>query len=182
MILSHIVAASANRVIGRDGSLPWHLPEDLKFFKQKTLNHAIIMGRKTFSSIKHPLPKRLNIVITRQTDFHPLGVEVFPHLKGAINYCEQEQKKSTWLWGDEVFIVGGGEIYTQSLPLVDRIYLTQIHQKFSGDTFYPPINETHFKEISRSDRNEPLPYSFITLERVTNKGFISIGSPSHAVN
>lgn len=160
MSISHIVAMSKNRVIGREGGLPWHLPEDLKFFKTKTLGHAIIMGRKTFESIGRPLPKRLNIIITRQKNFYAEACLVFPNLDQALSYCRRESAE----WGEEIFIVGGGEIFAQSLAIVDRIYMTLIHQDISGDTFYPPVDFTKFRETTRSDRNEPFPFSFITLE------------------
>ena len=123
--LSHIVAAAENDVIGREGGLPWHIPEDLKFFKDKTLGHAIIMGRKTYESVGRPLPKRLNVIVTRQKDYHPEGTAVFPSLAEAIAYCERESAT----WGEEIFIAGGGEIFEQSMDMVDKIYLTRIHQE-----------------------------------------------------
>lgn len=172
--ISHIVAAATNGVIGRDGGLPWHIPEDLKFFKEKTLGHAIIMGRKTFESIGRPLPKRLNIIVTRQKNYQPEGTLVFADLIEALAHCQKE----VLTWGNEVFIVGGGEIFTQSMELVERIYLTRIHQEIQGDTFYPQPDKTKFIETSRSDREEPLPFSFITLERLpsprSSKDYLSL--------
>ena len=161
-LISHIVAASSNRVIGREGGLPWHLSEDLKFFKQKTLHHALIMGRKTFESIGRALPQRLNVIVTRQTDFHPPGTFAFPTLGKALEFCRSQSNQ----WGQEIFIAGGGEIFTQSMSLVQRIYLTEIHQEISGDTYYPPIDKTQFKEVSRLDHSSPISFSFVTLERI----------------
>lgn len=159
--ISHIVAAAENGVIGREGGLPWHIPEDLKFFKNKTLGHALIMGRKTYESVGRPLPKRLNVIVTRQTDYHPEGTLVFASLPEAIAYCEREVAT----WGDEIFIAGGGEIFDQSMDLVDKIYLTRIHQEIPGDTFYPNPDMDKFKEVERSERQEPVPFTFLTLER-----------------
>ena len=162
MILSHIVAASENNVIGVDGGLPWDIPEDMKFFRDKTKGHAMIMGRKTFESLPKALPKRLNVVITRQQDYSPEGAVVFSNLNEAIEFCQTKTDE----WGEEVFIIGGGEIYRQSLDVVDRIYLTRIHKKIEGDTKYPELPPNRFKEVERVDRNEPVPFSFLTFEKL----------------
>ncbi|MCB0365179.1 MAG: dihydrofolate reductase [Bdellovibrionaceae bacterium] len=159
--LSHIVAAAENDVIGREGGLPWHIPEDLKFFKDKTLGHAIIMGRKTYESVGRPLPKRLNVIVTRQKDYHPEGTAVFPSLAEAIAYCERESAT----WGEEIFIAGGGEIFEQSMDMVDKIYLTRIHQEIPGDTYYPQMPLDKFEEIERNERQEPVPFTFLTFKR-----------------
>ncbi len=161
MILSHIVATSENRVIGKSGELPWHIPEDLKFFKEKTNGHILIMGRKTFESIKKPLPNRFHIVITRNSNYqydHPM-VSVVSSLKDA--YAQSD--KLTDKYGKEIFIVGGGEIYKQSLPDIHRIYLTLIHEKITGDTFYPDIDFSNYTQM-RSDRSEfPVPHTYKTF-------------------
>lgn len=164
MTLSHIVAASKNNVIGTQGDLPWSLPEDLKFFREKTQGHAMIMGRKTFESFPNqkPLPHRLNVVITRQKNYQAPGAYVCSSLEEAINYCKERQDQ----FGEEIFIIGGGEIYQQSLSLVDRVYLTRIYQEFQGDTTYPSLKDSEFKLVEQRDFHEPVDYSFLTYERI----------------
>lgn len=160
MKLAHIVAASENNVIGVNNSLPWDIPEDMKFFREKTKGRALIMGRKTFESVGHPLPKRLNVVITRQPGYtsDAENVVIVPDLESAIRYCKQVQN----IHGDEVFIIGGGEIFKQSLPIVDIIYLTRIHKKYDGDIFYPELPKSQFVEVERRERLEPVPFTFLT--------------------
>jgi len=161
-ILSHIVAAGKNGVIGSQGELPWEIPEDMKFFKEKTKNHAIIMGRKTYESVGRPLPHRLNVVVTRQKDYKAEGVYVCSTIDEAIKYCEAQTDK----YGEEIFIIGGGEIYKQSMDKVDLIYLTRIHKEFEGDAKYPDVNPIYFEEIERRDRMDaPVPFSFLTYSR-----------------
>ena len=161
MILSQIAAMAKNRVIGKDGDLPWSLPEDMKFFREKTKGHMIIMGRKTFESFPKPLPQRLHVVITRQKDYKaPEGVHVFHSIDEAVEFC----KDKTGEWGDEVFIIGGGEIYRQSLPITDYIYLTEIDQEFEGDAQFPEFDE-QFEIASREDRFEPINFSFCLYKR-----------------
>ncbi|MCB9025886.1 MAG: dihydrofolate reductase [Bdellovibrionaceae bacterium] len=162
MILSHIVAASENGTIGVEGTLPWDIPEDMKFFREKTKGKAIIMGRKTFESVGHPLPKRLNVVITRQADYKAEGAVIVSTIEEAIEVC----KKETSTYGDEVFIIGGGEIYRQSMDLVNKIYLTRIHKEYSGDAKYPTVDENVFRLIESSDRTQPIPFTFLTYERI----------------
>lgn len=143
MILSIIAAMSENRVIGKDKGLPWYLPADLQFFKSKTLGHTVIMGRKTFDSVGKPLPNRRNIVITRQSNFSVEKVETAHSIEQALALVEGEE---------EVFIAGGGEIYRQSLAIADRIYLTIVHHKLDGDTFFPPFDESEWDLIEKKDR------------------------------
>ena len=164
MIISHIVAMSENRIIGRQGGMPWHIPEDFKFFKQTTMGHAMIMGRKTWESIGRPLPGRLSIVISHSDSLLlPEGVLRFRSVADAIEYCKTMRSK----WGDECFIVGGGEIYRQTLHLTNRIYLTIIHKVIDGDTFYPELPLKEFKQIkSEAHLSAPLPFTFTTWERV----------------
>ena len=162
MLISIIVAASENGAIGKDNQLLWRLPEDLKRFKRLTLNHTMIMGRKTFESIGKPLPGRTSIVITRQQDFQPEGVIVVDSLEQAIKEAENR--------GDnETFVIGGGEIYKQALSLSDRIYLTKVHTKMEGDTFFNIPNETEWTEISQihfpSDEKHQFSFDFIDLEK-----------------
>jgi dihydrofolate reductase len=160
MKVSIVVAISENHVIGKDNKLLWHIPNDLKHFKEITTGHTIIMGRKTYDSVGKPLPKRRNIIITRQ----PItieGCEVVSSIESALALCAGH---------DEVFIVGGAEIYKQSLNLTDRIYLTIIHKEFEGDSFFPEISKVEWIEVSREDyqpdAKNPIAYSFITLEHV----------------
>jgi dihydrofolate reductase len=162
MMLTHVTAMSQNRVIGAANTLPWSLPEDLKFFRDTTKGHIMIMGRKTFDSIgAKPLPQRYHIVITRQdlVSTNPL-VKYVKTLDEAV----EAARPLTAQWGDEVFIVGGGEIYKQSMNITDRIYLTVIYKDFEGDTHYPEI-PANFELVAKSDRTEPVPFSFLTYEK-----------------
>ncbi len=161
MILSHIVAASKNGVIGKDNTLPWHIPEDLKFFRDKTKGKALIMGRKTFESVGHPLPHRLNVVVTRQEGYKPEGAHVFKSIKEAIEFCKSQKAQ----YGEEIFIIGGGEIFRETMNQVDLIYLTRIHKDFPGDITYPEVDKSQFVEVERRDRDEPVPFSFLTYSR-----------------
>lgn len=158
MKITIIAAISENRVIGKAGALPWHLPEDLRRFRRLTEGHAVVMGRKTFESIGRPLPKRRNIILSREPDFQVEGAEVFGALDEAIDElaCGGEQ---------EVFIIGGGEIYRQALPLADRIELTMLPQAVEGDTFFPPIPGELFVQTDRRSVEGAIPYSFITYQR-----------------
>jgi dihydrofolate reductase len=159
MTVSIIVAIARNHAIGKNNQLLWHLPNDLKHFKDVTTGHTVIMGRKTFDSVGKPLPKRRNIVINRQA-ISIEGCEVVNTIESALALCANEE---------EVFIVGGAEIYKQSLSLTDRIYLTIIDHDFDGDTFFPELNNEEWKETEREnfepDEKNKYSYSFITLER-----------------
>ena len=154
MTLSHIVAAAANDVIGVNNGLPWNIPEDMKFFREKTKNRALIMGRKTFESVGHPLPKRLNVVVTRDPEYRheAENVVVKPSLDAAIEYCRTQ----TAIYGEEVFIIGGGELFRESLPLVDVLYLTRIHRDYPGDVTYPKVPDDQFDVVERRDREDPV--------------------------
>jgi len=159
MIVAIIVAIGENNAIGKNNQLLWHMPNDLKHFKDVTSGRTIIMGRKTFDSVGKPLPKRRNIVVTRQDITIP-GCEVVKSIEDGLALCKGE---------DEVFIGGGAEIYKLAMHLTDRIYLTIIHKSFDADTFFPEIERKEWKEVSREDyqpdEKNLLPYSFITLER-----------------
>lgn len=159
MIISIIVAIGENYAIGKDNQLLWHMPNDLKHFKEITSGRSIIMGRKTFDSVGKPLPRRRNIVVTRQ-DLDIPGCEVVKSIDEGLSLCASE---------DEVFIGGGAEIYRQAMDRTDRIYLTIIHQVFDADTFFPEIDYEQWEEVSREnfepDEKNPLPYSFIQLNR-----------------
>lgn len=160
MIIALIVAMDEARVIGKNNALPWHLPADLKHFKQLTMGKPIIMGRKTFESIGKPLPGRTNIIITRDTQYQVDNCRVVHSLKEAFSAAEG---------ADEVMIIGGSQLFEQALPVAERIYLTEIHARFEGDTCFPELMQGEWREISRhthapDDRNH-YPYSFIVLER-----------------
>jgi len=159
MIVSIVVAISENHAIGKDNQLLWHLPKDLKHFKEITSGGTVIMGRKTYDSVGRPLPNRRNIIITRQ-QIEITGCEVVNSLQAALDLCRGTE---------EVFIVGGAEIYKQAMTLTDRIYLTIVHANIEGDTYFPEINADIWKETERADHEadekNALPFSFITLER-----------------
>ena len=166
MKVSLIVAVSQNGVIGKDNDLIWHLPKDMKFFKDTTMGHHVIMGRKNFESIPHkfrPLPNRTNIVITRQSDYKAEGSIVVNSVEEALKVAKSNKE-------NEAFIIGGGQIYKIALEknLVDRIYLTRIHCSFEGDTFFPELN-SDWIELKREDYfkddNHKYDYSFIVLEK-----------------
>jgi dihydrofolate reductase len=169
MILTHIAACAENRVIGTQGTLPWDIPEDMKFFRDSTKGHIMIMGRKTFDSFGgKPLPSRYHIVITRKpsevkfeaNDSSP--VKIVASVKEAVDLA----KTLTGQWGEEVFIIGGGEVYQQTMDVVDKIYLTKIHRDFPGDTRYPELPKAHFHLVESSPRTGEIPFTFETYLRV----------------
>jgi dihydrofolate reductase len=164
MIFSHIVACSENGVIGLQGKMPWHLKEDLKYFRDKTMGHALIMGRKTFESVGKPLPGRFSVVVSRKppdVDYGPT-VKFVTSISEAIKVCESLSND----WKDEAFIIGGGELYKQTTDIVDKVYLTLIHQNFDGDTFYPDINPDQYAiEEMQAHDDQQIPYSFIVYRR-----------------
>ncbi|MFN8790787.1 MAG: dihydrofolate reductase [Bdellovibrionales bacterium] len=147
MILSHIVATDPKGVIGKDNKLPWHLPEDLKFFKETTFGKVLIMGRKTFESIGRLLPGRFHIVITRQSLVSQNENLIYV---SSLDEALLEARRRIPAWPEEVFILGGGEIFQQTLGQVDRIYLTKIERQFPGDTFYPQVDWSQFDLVRQS--------------------------------
>lgn len=167
MKLALIVAAARNNAIGKNNTLPWHLPQDLKYFKSMTLGKPIIMGRKTYESIGRPLPGRPNIVITRQPDWTAEGVLVAANLTSAIDLAERAASE---LEGkpDEAMIIGGAEIYRCGIELAQRIYLTRIGVDIDGDAFFPELDSRCWKRVSVTpgDAASPLPYEFQLFERV----------------
>jgi len=140
--LCHIVAVDKNNCIGKGNDIPWHIPKDLQYFKEKTLGCPVVMGRKTFESIGRALPKRLNIIITRNKDYKaPEGVLVFQDLESAVERAKEETQTS------KVFIIGGGEIYKKSLSMVSKVFVTRVDLEIEeGEAFYPKLDET-FKLI-----------------------------------
>jgi dihydrofolate reductase len=148
MTLSIIVAASENNVIGKDNRLIWRLPADMKFFKEKTTGHVIITGRKNYESIPEkfrPLPDRKNIVVTHQKNYHAPGAIVVSSIENALQYVSENHK------GEEIFVIGGADIYRQILSACNRVYLTRIHHSFEGDAFFMPLNENEWKIINNED-------------------------------
>jgi dihydrofolate reductase len=160
MTLSAIVAMSQNRVIGINNTLPWRLPADLQHFKKITLHHPIIMGRNTYESIGRPLPDRENIIVSRNVNFQADGCTVFQNIQSAI------QSANT---APEIFIIGGATLYEQTLPLITKLYLTQIDEIIVGDVYFPPLVadewETASETIFLPDAKNPHHYRFITLMR-----------------
>ncbi len=143
-LISIIVAAAENNVIGRNNDLIWHLPADMKYFKDTTSGHCVIMGRKNYDSIPlkyRPLSNRTNIIVTRQKNFVAPGCIVVSSIEDAIRKAKEENDT-------EIFIIGGAQIYAQSLQLADRIYLTRVHESFKGDAFFPELNLAHYELLS----------------------------------
>jgi dihydrofolate reductase len=150
-MLSLIAAMSENRVIGRDGKLPWHLPADLRHFKNTTRGHTVIMGRRTFESLDRPLPQRTNIVITRNPDYHVDGVTVARTLDEAIDLAERHEAAADPAPAErEIFILGGEEIFRQTLSRAFRLYLTLVHATVEGDTFFPKFDPAEWRLVSES--------------------------------
>ncbi|MDM8547951.1 type 3 dihydrofolate reductase [Candidatus Venteria ishoeyi] len=141
MHLSIIAALSKNRVIGLNQQMPWHLPADLAWFKQNTLGKPIVMGRKTFESIGRPLPGRDNIVLSRDSDLLIPGCQVIHQLQALED-----------LNAPEIMIIGGGQLYAQTLPLAERLYLTEVQAEFEGDTYFPVLEDEDWQEVSRIER------------------------------
>ncbi len=145
MIVSMIAAMGKNRVIGKDNDIPWHLPDDFKYFKNTTKGHHVIMGRKNWESLPHtfqPLPGRPNLVITRQETYQAEGAQILPSLEDALKAAEENQE-------EEAFIIGGGEIYRMGLAYADRIYLTEIDGEFDGQVTFPEFDKSMWQERTR---------------------------------
>ena len=160
MKLSLIVAMATNRTIGLNNQMPWHLSADLKKFKKITMGQPIIMGRKTFESIGRPLPGRQNIIISRNPQYQQPDCLVFNDLDSALQSCASS---------DEVFVIGGATLYAATLARADRLYITEIQQAFSGDTWFPEINPGEWRVVTREDIDDDssvdFNYSFIVYER-----------------
>jgi dihydrofolate reductase len=157
--ISVIAALAKNRVIGIANRLPWKLPEDLAYFKTLTLGHAILMGRKTFESLGRPLPGRSNIVITRNTDYQAVGCLVATSISAALALCAAD---------DEVFFIGGAELYAQAIPLAHSLYLTEVDIEVSGDAWFPDYDQSAWREISREShrgqKGDALKFDFVLYE------------------
>ena len=146
-MIAHVVAIAQNNCIGKDGTLPWHLPEDLKHFKKVTTGHTVLMGRKTWESLPEkfrPLPNRKNVVVTRREGYDvPEGVDVYNSIDAALNAHA----------GEDIMIIGGGQIYAQTIDHADTLFITHVHQDVDGDAFFPEIDPTLWKETQRDDRD-----------------------------
>lgn len=166
MKLAMMWAMSRNRTIGRKNGLPWHLPEDLKYFKRVTMGKPIIMGRKTWESIGRPLPGRCNIVITRDRAYRAEGIKVVGSLEEAISLAESVALIDG---AEEAVVIGGAQIYALALPLAQRLYMTQVHAEVEGDAFFPQFDLTQWDELGRDDFSasgpNPYDYSFVVLDR-----------------
>jgi dihydrofolate reductase len=158
--LTIIAAASTNNVIGFNNKLIWNIPNDLKRFKELTLGHSVIMGRKTFESLPNPLPKRRNIIITKNKDYSRNGIEVTSNIEDAIDLCKGDSQP---------FIIGGGEIYSQTIEIVDKIELTRVYKDYQGDAFFPDIPRDKFELtnelVNYLDDDSSTKYSFLTYIR-----------------
>ena len=161
-MITIIAAAAENNALGKDNDLLWHLPDDFKRFKQLTTGHFIIMGRKTFESFPKPLPNRTHVIITRQKDYTaPEGCLVVPSLKKALETCPENE---------DIYIIGGGEIYQQSMELANCIELTRVHTTLEADTFFPKINlkdwKLIFEEFHPKDEKHLFDFTFLTYHKV----------------
>ena len=158
--LTIIAAASTNNVIGFNNKLIWNIPNDLKRFKELTLGHSVIMGRKTFESLPNPLPKRRNIIVTKNKDYSRNGIEVTSNIEDAIDLCKSDSQP---------FIIGGGEIYSQTIEIVDKIELTRVYKDYQGDAFFPDIHLDKFELtnelVNYLDDDSSTKYSFLTYIR-----------------
>jgi dihydrofolate reductase len=160
MKISLIVAMARNRTIGVNNTLPWRIPEDLRHFKALTMGHHMIMGRKTFDSIGKPLPGRTTVIVTRNAALKAEGCIVAHSLQDAVKACAGDE---------EIFVVGGAELYAQALPLATTLYLTEIHQDVEGDAHFPQFNQGEWTEVARVRHSQAEPqsleYDFVTYRR-----------------
>ena len=165
LTVSFVVAMDANRLIGADGGLPWRLPADLRFFRQLTLGHPLLMGRRTWESLpRRPLPERRNIVVTRQAGYEAPGAELASDVESALAMVP----------AGELMVIGGAAIYESLMARVDRLYVTEVEGDFSGDTWFPPFDATGWRETARRthepDEKNPHRMHFVTLDRVRGRG------------
>ncbi|MBI4945575.1 MAG: dihydrofolate reductase [Bacteroidetes bacterium] len=178
MIISLIVAVSENNVIGKNNDLPWHLPTDMKYFRDVTMGHCVIMGRKNYDSIPlkyRPLDGRTNIVVTKQKDFKAEGCIVVNSIEEALKTAAsslkgEDNRNSSLQGGGQVFIIGGADIYRQTFDIADKIYYTKIHHSFDGDAFFPKLEESKWKLTSRknmtTDEKNKYAFSYLVYEKL----------------
>jgi dihydrofolate reductase len=166
MKISLIVAMSQNRVIGRQNQMPWHLPAELKYFKQVTMGKPVVMGRNTFESIGKPLPGRANIIVTRNAEYDADGVSVVNSVQDALDLADQLNEHDA---NAEVMVIGGAQIFVETLPVADRLYLTEVHAIVDGDVFFPQFPREQWRLVSRedyaADAKNPYSYSVLVLDR-----------------
>lgn len=162
MKISAIVAASSNNAIGKNNDMPWHMPADLKHFKSITSGHHIIMGRKNYQSIGRPLPNRTNVIITSNRQFYAAGCKIVHSLEDALTIAHEARET-------EAFIIGGGSIYDLAMPVIDKIYFTEIHAQIEGDVFFPTLSEERWtcvqEEFHPADQKNPFDYTFKIFQR-----------------
>lgn len=165
MEIAMIAAVAENGVIGKDNDLVWSLPDDMKYFMNTTKGHYIILGRKNYDSLPpkyRPLPNRTNVVVTRQKELDLEGAQVVHTMKEAVEFCRKNGQ-------EKVFVIGGGQIYQQALPFTDTLYITEIHQSFDGDTYFPEIDMSEWSEVSRephgTDERHLHPFDFVIYKR-----------------
>ncbi|MBY6036733.1 dihydrofolate reductase [Fictibacillus nanhaiensis] len=160
-MISFVVAIDKNRAIGKDNDLPWYLPNDLKHFKKVTMGKPIVMGRKTYESIGKPLPGRENIVVTRDKNYIAEGTKIVHSIDEVLA-----------IDAEEICVIGGTEIFKLFLPVADRLYITEIHETFEADTFFPELDQNEWKEISRStgtvDEKNKYPHEFVVYEKINS--------------
>lgn len=165
MTLSIIAAVADNNAIGKGNDLLWHLPDDMKFFRKHTIDHHIIMGRKTFESIGggKPLPRRTSVIISRQKDYQATGCWTAPSLESALELCPDDE---------EVFIIGGGEVYAQALNYANKLYLTKVKGQFEADIFFPAVDFTQWKQVfseeHSADEKHKYAFEFCIFERISS--------------
>ncbi|MEN0649574.1 dihydrofolate reductase [Caldifermentibacillus hisashii] len=160
-MISFIVAMDRNGLIGNNNEIPWYLPDDLKRFKKITMGHPIVMGRKTFQSIGHPLPGRENIILTKNKNLSFEDCTVFHNQEDLLDYCQNKD--------GEVFIIGGADMFRIFLPFVEKLYVTKINQEFSGDVYFPELDWSHFqlvsKEKGKKDEKNPYDYEYLLYKK-----------------
>jgi dihydrofolate reductase len=168
-LVSIVVATDERGAIGRDGRLPWHLPDDLRRFKALTMGKPIVMGRKTWESIGRPLPGRQNIVVTRQPGFQAAGATIVSSLEDALAAAANAA---------EICVIGGAEVYRLALPHAQLIYLTRVHAMVEADTYFPPVDAAHWEQGSRedhaADERHVYPYSFLELHRIAGSAALPL--------
>jgi len=165
MKIAMIAAVAENGVIGKNNDLVWSLPNDMKYFMNTTKGHYIILGRKNYDSLPpkfRPLPNRTNVVVTRQKELVLEGAHVVHTLEDALDFCRTNNQ-------EKIFVIGGGQIYEQALPFTDTLYITEIHHSFEGDTYFPEIDMSEWKEVSRepheTDERHLYPFDFVIYKR-----------------
>ncbi|MDR4888608.1 dihydrofolate reductase [Fredinandcohnia sp. QZ13] len=161
-MISLLLAMDKNQLIGKDNDLPWRLPADLAYFKRVTMGHPIIMGRKTYDSIGRPLPGRENIIVTRDTSYKAEGCKVIHSIDEIVKMSEETEQ--------ELFVIGGAEIFKEILPYSDRLYITEIDEEFEGDTYFPAFDKAEWQVISKEkgikDEKNPYEYTFLVYEKI----------------